>query len=251
MSLGLHLLIIAAVIVWPSGGQKRILFAPTYQVSLVAAPPLPAAPAKKPAAAKPAPPKKAEPKVAPKPVAKPKPKPKPKVAVGTKKTATRIERKKKKAEPDPDKILAQRLASMRSKHTQDQQLAAALNKVKSKVGSSAAGGGASARPGGGNEMSARFQLYYTELWERIRRSWNLPEALAGNTKGRMAVVTLRIRRNGTLEKCWLEESSGNARLDQSALRAVEKAAPYPPLPGGYPGATHEVGIRFRPDEAGG
>lgn len=245
VSLGLHLLIIAAVIVWPSGGQNRIFFAPTYQVSLVSAPPLPAASAQKPAVAKPAPPKAAKPVVAPKP------KPKPKVAIGTKKTAKRITRKKKKTQPDADKLLAQRLERMQSNVKQEQQLAAALSKVKSKVGSSAATGGAYARPGGGNEMSARFQLYYTELWERIRRSWNLPEALTGDTKGRMAVVTLRIRRNGSLEKCWLEESSGNARLDQSALRAVEKAAPFPPLPGGYPRATHEVGIRFRPDEAGG
>lgn len=248
MSLGLHLFVIAAVIVWPSGGQKRILFAPTYQVSLVAGPPPSAAPAAKPAVKpEPAPPKKATPKVAP----KPKPKPKPKVAIGTKKTAKRITRKKKKkAEPDPDKILAQRLSRMQSRVKQEKALEAALSKVESKVGSAAATGGY-ARPGGGNEMSARFQLYYTELWERIRRSWNLPEALTGNTKGRMAVVTLRIRRDGTLEKFWLEESSGNARLDQSALRAVEKAAPFPPLPGGYPRPTHEVGIRFRPDEAGG
>ena len=138
VSLGLHLLIIAAVIVWPSGGQKRILFAPTYQVSLVAAPPLPAAPAKKPAAAKRgATQKRLNQRL--RPNRRPSPSRSPRWPSVPKKRPRALSGKKKKAEPDPDKILAQRLASMRSKHTQDQQLAAALNKVKSKVGSSAGG----------------------------------------------------------------------------------------------------------------
>ncbi|WP_187288555.1 energy transducer TonB [Desulfarculus baarsii] len=273
VSLAVHVVVAAAVILWPASQPDRQFFSPAYQVALVSGAALPSSgpPA---TAKKTAPPKKEmeKPKPAPKPEVKPKPdvkpkpappkpepKPEPKEAIGSKKTVEpkRVKREVKKAEPEPsyEDVLDQRLKKIKSKaesRRQSEQLDDALSAIESKVqaGGGATGpSGAVAMPGGG-ELSTRFMLYYTEVWERIRRAWVLPEALAGDTSGAMAVVALRINRDGSLNKFWLEESSGNVRLDQSALRAVERAAPFPPLPADLLGPYHEVGLRFRPEDAG-
>ena len=97
----------------------------------------------------------------------------------------------------------------------------------------------------------RFNIYYTELWERIRRQWVLPEALVEKPKGLVAVVVMRINKKGGLDKVWLEQSSGNSRYDQSCLRAAERAAPFPPLPAEIRDRTHEVGVRFSAEDING
>lgn len=274
VSLAVHVVVAAAVILWPASQPDRQFFSPAYQVALVSGAALPTsgppAAAKKPAAPKkeietpkPAPKPEAKPEVKPKPAPpKPEPKPEPKEAIGSKKTVEpkRVKREEKKTEPEPsyEDVLDQRMQKMKAKaesRRQNEQYEDALSAIESKVQTRGGGGGATgpsgavAMPGGG-ELSTRFMLYYTEVWERIRRAWVLPEALAGDTSGAMAVVALRINRDGSLNKFWLEESSGNARLDQSALRAVERAAPFPPLPADLLGPYHEVGLRFRPEDAG-
>ena len=99
--------------------------------------------------------------------------------------------------------------------------------------------------------SLRFQVYYTNMGERVRRHWVLPEALVEDISGLEAVVVARIDRNGSLAKVWLEKKSKNRRFDASALRAVERAAPFPPLPSVVRGRYHDVGLVFRPEDHNG
>jgi TonB family protein len=46
----------------------------------------------------------------------------------------------------------------------------------------------------------------------------------------------------------VEKGSGNERFDQTALRAVRRASPFPRLPGVLRESKHEVGLRFRAED---
>lgn len=94
-------------------------------------------------------------------------------------------------------------------------------------------------------LDLKYRLYYNMVWEKIRNSWVLPE---GVTKGKNleAIMALRIKRDGTIEKYWIEKGSGNAYFDQSTIRAINKANPLPPLPEDFREDIFEVGVRFYP-----
>ncbi|MCX7635370.1 MAG: TonB C-terminal domain-containing protein [Syntrophales bacterium] len=104
-------------------------------------------------------------------------------------------------------------------------------------------GGSQATTGDDNRMAA----YYAAVWSRIKGAWTLPKGIVTGKMGE-AIVHARIMRDGSLADVTLEKRSGNATFDASALRAVRKAAPLPPLPAWFSGGSLEVGIRFHADD---
>ncbi len=82
-----------------------------------------------------------------------------------------------------------------------------------------------------------FGAYMTQLQARIKRSWFPPKI--GRSK-RVKVV-FNISRDGQLSRLRLVNSSGLTASDQAALKAVEAAAPFMPLPKGAPA---DVDIEF-------
>jgi len=61
------------------------------------------------------------------------------------------------------------------------------------------------------------------------------------------IIVLIIERNGKIQKFYFEKKSGNALYDQSAMRAIKKAEPLPPIPKELSEDSLEIGIRFFPD----
>ncbi len=101
-------------------------------------------------------------------------------------------------------------------------------------------------PSGGmsdSDLNRRMGVYYAVLWNRIRSQWALPADL---TRGQAleAVVHARILRSGEITGLEFEKRSGNRFFDESVLRAMQKAAPFPPLPEWIPDRMIDVGIRF-------
>lgn len=99
-----------------------------------------------------------------------------------------------------------------------------------------------------SEINARMSEYYATVWMRIKRMWALPQSMIPN-KNMEAVVHVRIMRSGEIADLRYEKSSGNKYFDESALKAVKKADPLPPLPEFIPDRSIEVGIRFHGSEA--
>jgi len=97
-------------------------------------------------------------------------------------------------------------------------------------------------------LDLAFKQYYNIIWRRIKQVWVLPSDLFPD-KGLETILALRIAKDGKIEKVWMEKSSKNPFLDESALRAIKKIDPLPPLPEGMGKNYLEVGIRFRPSEA--
>jgi TonB family protein len=193
------------------------------------------------------------------PDSKPAPKPEPVKEAIAIKPPNKLEPKKpeptpevkKEPEVDSSQELAKRLESLKAKLEEQRCYDQALSRLEKKVATQSnneGGAFSSAAPGGGSSnVSTRDKLYLTELWERIQRNWILFEVLVQKPKGLVAVVMLRIRKDGRLEMVWLEQGSGNQRFDDSALRATEKAEPFPPPPAGTSG-SYEVGVRFRVED---
>jgi len=72
----------------------------------------------------------------------------------------------------------------------------------------------------------------------------------GLTKGKASLVTtiiIVIERDGKIQKSWFEKKSGNTLYDQSAMRAIKKADPLPPIPKEFSDNTFEFGIHFYPE----
>lgn len=96
-------------------------------------------------------------------------------------------------------------------------------------------------PGGRPSVAAQadvdFGPYMADLQRRIKRAWFPPK---GNESKRVVVV-FKVHRGGELSHLRLDRGSGVAIADQAALKAVENAAPFRPLPAGAP---DDVDIQF-------
>ena len=88
----------------------------------------------------------------------------------------------------------------------------------------------------------RFKEYYLMVSERITSLW----VYGGSEKNLVTIITMEIAPDGKLLKGEIENSSGVKAFDQSAINAVRKAAPFPPLPEEISDSSLSVGLRFCP-----
>ena len=86
-------------------------------------------------------------------------------------------------------------------------------------------------------VSASTQEYawanYLRAWvDRAERVGNLnyPDEARRRKLAGTVVINIGIRRNGSVERADIVQSSGIALLDEAALRIAKLAEPYPPLP---------------------
>jgi len=83
-----------------------------------------------------------------------------------------------------------------------------------------------------------MDVYVDSIGKHIKNHWAFPDTGEENL---LTIVSFKIRRDGSIEHIKMEESSGNAFFDRSALKAISKAVPLP-----RPPFEMEVGIRFYP-----
>ena len=102
-------------------------------------------------------------------------------------------------------------------------------------------------PVGGGALGEK-NIYFSVIRNKIMQAWIIPENLIENIYDLKAVVNFTIYASGHISNVYLEESSGNRTFDESAIRAVKQAAPFPPLPSSLGKKSMEIGIRFRPEE---
>jgi TonB family protein len=101
--------------------------------------------------------------------------------------------------------------------------------------------------GGSSALQSKLDEYYSTIWERIKKEWTLPGDLTKGKAELETIIILVIERDGKIQKSWFEKRSGNALYDQSAMRAIKKADPLPPIPKEFSDNTFEIGIRFYPE----
>lgn len=86
--------------------------------------------------------------------------------------------------------------------------------------------------------SPEFQPYLQEMHNQISSKWQ-PPAVNANSE---VVLRFTIMKNGHVKNEQVAQSSGNKELDESALMALRKASPLPPLPLSFP--RDEVTVNF-------
>jgi len=118
---------------------------------------------------------------------------------------------------------------------------------KTRTAAQAGSGAAGVASGGEGGGDARVNAYYREIWLRIRSQWALPGGMLPK-EPLESVISIMILRTGAVTEAKFEKSSGNRYFDESAMRAVQKANPLPPLPVWLTGSSLNVGIRFHSSE---
>jgi colicin import membrane protein len=98
-----------------------------------------------------------------------------------------------------------------------------------------------------NEINAQTNAYIGAVWSRVKQNWTMPQALMPE-KDITTIIDVRIARSGALMNADFEKHSGNRYFDDSALRAVKKSSPFPPLPHWIMDNNIEIGIRFHSTE---
>lgn len=88
----------------------------------------------------------------------------------------------------------------------------------------------------------RFAYYLAALRNKIGSHWVPPQGLDARGQPVRAVISFRISRDGQVTLAQVENSSGFAFFDQTALRALLSATPLPPLPAGY--TYNYLGVHF-------
>jgi len=269
LSLFLHLAAISAMFFVPNLSSQRTYYSPVYSVRLVNVQPSPAGgtaetkavETKKEALPPAAPPaaEKARPKEKEKPVS---------LATKTKEDEAkineaierlRLRREGKKVDTAIDQ-LRQRQEEKNVDSAIDRirgereakQIDSAIERIRKRVTIGSAGAVETGEAGTGGAssgfMSIKHKMYYNMIWQRIRGAWVLPEGALGGKKDLETIIAIRIAKDGQIEEIQFEKKSGNAQLDESALRAIKKANPLPPLPPGFEGDKFDVGVRFTPSD---
>ena len=130
--------------------------------------------------------------------------------------------------------------------TGDEQLSRSIASIRERMGPETAKPG---RPGtvgvraGGNVLQqVRLRAYYNRLWDHVKESWAVPPGVQGRDLS--VIVSILVDRNGRLLRTVLEESSGSEAFDRSALQALQRSQPLPPLPEVVSASTLEIGFRF-------
>lgn len=106
----------------------------------------------------------------------------------------------------------------------------------------AAAGGKGQKSDGGSGASSK---YPGQIQVRVSRATRYPSSARGSDGE--AHVTFTVAADGSVSRIALSRSSGNAALDDAALAAVRRAAPFPPIPedAGRSSWTFSFPVAFR------
>ncbi len=86
----------------------------------------------------------------------------------------------------------------------------------------------------------RHSYYVDRMTAMLSSQWQRP-AIGGEP---LALVHFRIHRDGRVSDVSIIESSGYSSYDLAALRAVQQASPFPPLPQSFPEPSLGVTVEF-------
>ena len=81
-------------------------------------------------------------------------------------------------------------------------------------------------------FGARYAYYLRAVSQRVSQNWFSGEVDPRSSQGKRVMLLFDIDRDGAPQNIRLENRSGSATLDQSAMRAVQRVDGFGPLPAG-------------------
>jgi periplasmic protein TonB len=97
---------------------------------------------------------------------------------------------------------------------------------------------------GGGDFLGRFPTYVDAVRNRISSNWLQSTVDPTVRYAPRADFTFQILRDGSIVNIQRLQSSGNASVDNSALRAIQSSSPLQPLPSEYSGSNVSVEFFF-------
>ncbi|MGI4757992.1 MAG: TonB family protein [Janthinobacterium lividum] len=91
----------------------------------------------------------------------------------------------------------------------------------------------------------RYAYYVRQLTQKVASQW-YTQTLDSGAPGHRVFISFRIARDGTPSDITIAKPSGDATLDSSALRALQRIDTFAPLPDGYAGSYINVQYYFDP-----
>lgn len=82
--------------------------------------------------------------------------------------------------------------------------------------------------------------YLDRLRQKVAQRWH-PETPKSSSQ---TIVSFAVARTGNVDNLRVLQSSGSSKIDQAALQAVQRAAPFNPLPETYPAALLNIQFKF-------
>lgn len=155
-------------------------------------------------------------------------------------------------EPPPQKLkdyVEEKIAALKTKREEQQYLADRLSAIEAKqklakvkaIGEQKATVEITTQAVGENAERVEGSIvsdYTTMVSSLIEQEWIYFDVKAEDIS---AIITVRVLKNGALEIKDMEQASGDAIFDRSAVRAINRASPVPPPP-----YEMELGVRFIP-----
>jgi TonB family protein len=141
-----------------------------------------------------------------------------------------------------DTLPAVPIRRLDSQRKQTSSVDRAIDDIRKKVNTSVSPPAPAAQTGNA-ESNAKMNVYYSLIWSRIRGKWSLPQGILPR-ENIEAIVQAKILRNGTVTDLSFEKRSGNRYFDESAMKAIKKASPFPPFPDSLRDNNIDIGIRF-------
>ncbi|MBN1382469.1 MAG: TonB C-terminal domain-containing protein [Deltaproteobacteria bacterium] len=139
---------------------------------------------------------------------------------------------------DRESIINKALENLRKKSQEPPPL-----DVKRAVGAIAKDEAATPRNTKSGAADRAVDMYYAEIWSRIKSQWVFPQSISPKDDLH-AIVDVKVLSSGTVTELRFEERSGNRYFDDSVLKAIRKASPFPPFPSEFGERSIELGIRF-------
>lgn len=150
----------------------------------------------------------------------------------------RVEKKVEESRPNPVVEAIDRLKN---------KVAAGRQKPQSGTGVTSSSTGVPGSLGGsGKKPLELIDIYRAQISYYIEKNWAFSKQLAEGRADLVAVVVIKIMRNGEIKDVWFEKKSGNTYFDESAYKAVMKSNPLPMLPKGYLRQYYNLGLIFTP-----
>jgi len=112
-------------------------------------------------------------------------------------------------------------------------------------GSGSQGGiGMTGQSGAAGNFGTRYAWYVQAVQRRISGNWLQSTIDPSIRFAPRVVMEFQIFRDGSVRNIQITQSSGNASVDRSTLRAVQDSNPFQPLPGDYAGSYVSVQFWF-------
>lgn len=186
----------------------------------------------------------------PKPIPKPKPKRDEKIlsrkSPNPKKGVPLKEKKELKKEAEDKAGVSEKAQKDKERKDEARKISQAINQIKKTLENK---GQDQPPPFISKEFVERQkQIYAARIDKLIKEHWSIPKTFLSEIEELEAIVVLSIKTNGDLGYARLEKSSGFKPFDESTIRAIKKAVPFPPPPVDL--KDEEFEIRFYSNQTG-